>query len=491
MSNTLLSYAVSANELPIQASPQTGDPSIVTLLIVVSNSTHQLINCQSISFGFLEGTGAKDFFSDSTGIGTSAPTGWSIKQDGALFTATPDTTKDGEIGATGLTFSLSNIKVNNQPGTTGMTITEVTSGNTGTLSYPLAKFPPQFQVGQLTANPVSVKQGESTTLSWSCSPGATYALRYVDVNGHTVNITQTKDGHPLPAVGSYTIDNLQVNPTIFYLIVTLQIPGQDQPVVFDSWFPVTVSIPIVKINSFTASTQTVKYPGDNVTFTWDVTAATQVQLNGVSVAGNSATVPVNETGVFALQAFGQGGPANASILVTVSPVKINSFTANLSTVYGNNNNVPVTLAWDVQYAKQLLLNNNLVTGQSKSVPVNGTTSFTLEATGYNGPVYAETGVTAEPVNLTVSVENKNIINISFNANPGTYTVSMKMYIDFFGKTFGPIAASQQTTTSNFGAVHLTLAPFQKSPIPFPIVSLTVDLTGFPSGTITANYPPTS
>jgi hypothetical protein len=457
----------------------------VTLLIVVSNGTHKLINCQSISFGFLEGVNAKDFFSDSTGISTTVPEGWSIKQEGATFTATPDTTQAGEIGANGLTFSLSNIKVNTEPGTTDMTITEVTSGQTGTLDYSLAKFPPQFQVSQLTANPVSVNQGESTTLSWNCSPGGVYALQYVDGEGGTVNITETKDGHPLPAVGSYTIDNLQVNPTIFYLIVTLNLTGQNEPLVFDSWFPVTVTIPLVKINSFTASTQTVEYPGDMVTFTWDVTAATQVQLNGVSVAGNSARVPVNETGVFALQAFGQGGPANASILVMVSPVKINSFTPNVTTVYGNNNNVPVTLAWDVQGAKQLLLNNDLVTGQSKSVHVNGTTSFTLEATGYNGPVYAETGVTVKPVNLTISVDGLDI-SISFNGNPGTYTVQFNANIFFIG-TVVPIKATYQIVANNFGVVNFTYTIPLPPQFKAPVISASVNVTGFPSGALTATW----
>lgn len=39
MSDPLLTYAVSASQSPIQASPQTGDTSIVTLMIIVSNST--------------------------------------------------------------------------------------------------------------------------------------------------------------------------------------------------------------------------------------------------------------------------------------------------------------------------------------------------------------------------------------------------------------------------------------------------------------------
>ncbi|HEY0319606.1 MAG TPA: hypothetical protein VGC66_01415 [Pyrinomonadaceae bacterium] len=496
MSDTLLSYAISANQSPIQVSPQTGDPSIVTLMIVVSNSTHQLIDCQSISFDFLEGTNAKDFFPDSTGIGTAAPKGWNLTQSGSLFTATPATSEAGQIGSIGLTFVLSNIQVNEQVGTTDITITEVTTDNTGTLDYLLAKFPVEFTVGQLKANPISVNQGDSTTLSWNCSPGATYALQYLDVN-EQVTITETTDGNLLPAVGSYTVENLQANPTIFYLIVTLTVAGQNQPLVFDNWFPVAVAIPNVQINSFTASTQTVDYPGDSVTFTWDVTAATQVQLNGANVEGNSATVPVNQTGIFVLQALGQGGPVTWSILVTVSPVKINSFTPTPSTVYGNNNNVPVTLAWDVQYASQLLLDNDIVTGQSVSVPVNQTSSFTLEATGYNGPVYAETGVTVAPVNVAISVVDNNIssgaaniISVSFNANPGAYTTLTFITFVLFGST-KPLflSFSQQATTDSFGAIQLSQSLGQ---IPFlRILFVQVTLNGFPSGAIVTTYYPTS
>lgn len=485
MSDVLLSYAISANQSPIQVSPQTGEPSIVTLMIVVSNSTHKLIDCQSISFSFLQGTDAKDFFSDSTGIGTSAPTGWNLTQDGALFTATPATSEAGKIGAAGLTFVISNIQVNQQVGTTDITITEVTTGNNGTLAYLLAKFPVEFTVGQLKANPISVNQGDSTTLSWNCSPGATYALQYLNGN-EEVTITETTDGQPLPAVGSYTVENLQANPTIFYLIVTLTVAGQDQPLVFDSWFPVAVAIPNVKINNFTASTQTVDYPGDNVTFTWDVTAATQVQLNGENVEGNSATVPVNETGIFVLQALGQGGPVTRSILVTVSPVRINSFTATPSTVYGNNNNVPVTLAWDVQYAKQVLLDDHIITGQSVSVPVNGTSGFTLEATGYNGPVYAETGVTVAPVNLAISVDDNNV-NVSFNANPGTYTTLTTAYyvLSSSPKPFA-YSFSQQFTGDNFGVIEYSLS------LDLPglrIILIQVTVNGFPSGTVITTYTP--
>ncbi|HEX8494990.1 MAG TPA: phage tail protein [Pyrinomonadaceae bacterium] len=237
----VLTYAVSSNPDPLQASPQTGDPSLATLMIVVSNQTSSLIDCQSISFGFLQGTDAKDLFSDSTGIGTTAPTGWTIKQNGSLFTATPDISP-APIGKDGLVFMLSNIKVNQQPGMTDMMVTEVTVSNTGTLACPLAKFPQKFKVGQLTAYPPTISAGESTTLSWSGTSGATYALQYLNKDGNTVTITHVKGepNQPLPSTGNYTIDDVEQSTT-FYLLVTLAVPGQDQPLKATRFFPVIVA----------------------------------------------------------------------------------------------------------------------------------------------------------------------------------------------------------------------------------------------------------
>jgi len=285
MSDPLLSYAVSANQDPIQASPQTGDPSTVTLMIVVSNSTHTMINCQSISFGFLQGKDAKDLFSDSTGIGTSAPKGWSIKQSGALFTATPDTAKDAQIGPDGLAFVFSGIQVNQQPGTTSMTITEVTTNpkNTGTLDYPLAKFPPQFEVGPLTANPPIVDEGSSTTLFWSGTGGATYEIQYVDENDDTITITHVRDEptQPLPSSGNYTVENLQVTPSMtFYLLVTLQIPGPSAPLPLQRECTVTVKAPKPAINSFTITANPIM-PGQPLSFilNWDIIGSFQITAN--------------------------------------------------------------------------------------------------------------------------------------------------------------------------------------------------------------------
>ena len=142
MSNTLLSYAVATNPDPIQISPQQGNPSLLTLMIVVSNNTHQIIQCAGIAFSFPRGVNANALCSNIQGIEATAPNGWNIQQNGFLFMASPNTPPSGNIAGNGLVFVLSNIQVNQQPGVCYLMITENT-GQQGVLNIPLAKFPPQ------------------------------------------------------------------------------------------------------------------------------------------------------------------------------------------------------------------------------------------------------------------------------------------------------------------------------------------------------------
>ncbi|HKS27371.1 MAG TPA: hypothetical protein VJS44_06100 [Pyrinomonadaceae bacterium] len=404
-SGTLLSYAVQTTPDPLQASPAQGDPSLATLMIVVSNSAGHAVECQSLTFSFLEGTNARDFFADATGIGASAPTGWNLTQQGSVFTATPDTPQDGAIGADGIVFTISNIKVNQQPGTTEMVITEKTSSGTAAQTLALSKFPPQFSTGDLTANPDIVEKGQSTVLTWSGTSGATYELQYVDGDGNTVTIMQTEDGQPLPATGSYTITNLQENPTVFYLIVTMQVAGEDTPLVVKRNYPVTVTSPSVQIVSFTA---------------------------------------------------------------------------NPATVYGANNQVSVTISWETTAAEQVLLNNNLVAASdSTTVVINETTSFTLEATGKDGPVYSEITVTVEPVNpvFTFSHVGYNVYNyaLNFGVNAGQYHVVIASYQN--GTYIGELE-----DFPTFGSSQIVT--YTQAAGPGEELVLTAD--GYPSGQVTAS-----
>ena len=216
-----------------------------------------------------------------------------MEQQKGLLSFTPDTENDGQVGKDGLVFTLSGIKVNQQPGTFLITIAEEASdpdasppapGQTRSLSRPLTKFPAQFAVGDLNADPLIVKSGGSTTLSWSGSGSsgnynANYEIEYLDGDGNTVRITHSKGqpGVPLPAAGSYTVDNLEANPTTFYLIVTVQVAGQNNPLKVTRERTVTVEPATPTIKFFKANSK-----GEQFELSWETDGATSVEITSFS-----------------------------------------------------------------------------------------------------------------------------------------------------------------------------------------------------------------
>lgn len=299
MNDPLLSYAIETDPDPLQASVSKAEPSTATLTITVSNGTHKPIQCKSIGFSFPIGKNAKDFSEDMTGVACSQPTGWSFNQvQRGLFEAQPDTDAAGKIGGEGLTFVLSNIKVNQQPGTFDLTITEeasvganppVPASLPATKIVELPKFPPQFEVGDLKAQPLIVAQGESVLLSWRGTAGATYELEYVDAHGSKVVINQTEDGHPLPSTGSYTIENIE-RETIFYLIVTMTVTGQNKPITMQRTCIVSVTESQPQITLFEGK---LDYSPGGITLTvnWD----TSINTDHCTVTGKDSFLKRSST----------------------------------------------------------------------------------------------------------------------------------------------------------------------------------------------------
>src|SRR5215469_12119827 len=283
MNETLLDYAINPTPYPIQASPSTGDPNLASLTLVVSNHSGDIITCSSISLSFTPGTNAEDFCSDPTGISSSPQTGWSVQQQSGLFTFTPDTQEKGQVGGDGLVFGLSGIKVNQQPGPFQITLDEKASDPDASppapdqirsRSWERAKFPAQFTVGDLNADPLIVESGGSTTLSWSGSGSsgnytALYEIQYVDADENKVTIDHPKGepNQPLPPVGGYTVEGLKANPTTFYLVVTVQTQGSNNPLKFTRDRPVTVTAPPPpkpEVTSYTGELQ----PDGSLLFEW-------------------------------------------------------------------------------------------------------------------------------------------------------------------------------------------------------------------------------
>lgn len=242
--DTLLSYSILTSPDPVQVSTPQVD-SFVKFKITVSNSSDKVIEVKSISFRLPVGTNAKDFLAKAGGH-TTAPTGWTFTPAGAVFTVKPDTPADGQVGKRGLVFVISALTVNQEPGTSRLDITEEAAQPTGRTPAPLAvrkrsfevaKFPYDFTLGELKASSYSVKQGGNVTLEWNGSVGATYELKY-----DNVVIRQGKDGQPLPATGSYLVENIRNNPTIFRLDVAYQ-PAEGSPLPLQRLAYVWVDVP--------------------------------------------------------------------------------------------------------------------------------------------------------------------------------------------------------------------------------------------------------
>ncbi len=178
--------------------------------------------------------------------------------------------------------------------------------------------------------------------------------------------------------------------------------------------------------------------------------------------------------------------------VNVAPVKINSFTAdgvltaaNSYAIYpkGDVASPQVNLKWDVTGARRLLLDNGeIVEGTSVVKPVSGPTKFKLYAYGEGGKDILEITVTPKTRALQVSPSDK-IVNVSFDAVPGTYQVLVKA--TYFGLQ-NYVEAESRTEIISRGAREtyaVNMGPFYDA----IITSAEATVTGFPEGPITAHY----
>lgn len=220
-SDTLLSYVMLTSPDPLQASAKNS-----SLTLVVSNPGGRIVTVTSLVVTLPVGTNAKDLTADATGVQTQPAAGWQAVNAAGTITLTP--TGTGEIGPDGVTFVFASITVNDQAGLCAITIDETASSpshaaedRTATVGLP--KFPTQFQVGDLQAQPLDVPSGGSTTLMWTGTP-ATYTLQYQPADeGEPVSVT-------VGNAGPYTATKLTRSGQVtFTLVVQVPVPGFDHP----------------------------------------------------------------------------------------------------------------------------------------------------------------------------------------------------------------------------------------------------------------------
>jgi WD40 repeat protein len=312
--STLLQYGLASNPDILQAS------SNATLTLTVSNNNSQPVTCTSIAVTFNVGTNPKDLTSSPSTIATQPFANWNVGVEGGIFTLTPATLDAGLISNDGLSFVFANVAVNDQPGITTVRIDEVASSparasGAAYTTFPLAKFPPQFTLGELNVQPAEVSYGGSALLSWQGSP-ATYTIAY-DPDGTGL---QT---FPVGDVGPYSTLSL-TNPVgvDFTLTASITVPGSDEPLTVPRYAHVGISNPPPTVASFHAVLNDRFTANETALLSWTTTGrGVQCQISGDAsflTPSGSLSVPAppgTPSTTFTLTASNATGQAQASLEV--------------------------------------------------------------------------------------------------------------------------------------------------------------------------------
>lgn len=172
--------------------------------------------------------------------------------------------------------------------------------------------------------------------------------------------------------------------------------------------------------------------GGSSTLSWSTTNATEVTLDGISVAtsGTKSVSPTSTT-TYTLNAKGSGGEVTRVATVTVTPPlvvpTISSFTASPTSIESGGSS---KLSWDITGATSASINQNIGTVSATvgtlSVSPSITTAYTLTAVGPGGSKTATVVVTVgtqppgSPFSFAVFGDNR----------PDTSTTNFTMPLSF-------------------------------------------------------------
>ena len=276
-------------------------------------------------------------------------------------------------------------------------------------------------VDTLTAAPLTINAGDSTTLSWSTT-GAASLWMSADAGGDVGAVT-----------GKTSITVKPVVTTRYALSAS----GGD-----GSMASKTVTVTVIQpspptIGAFSASPVSV-VSGAPVTLSWSASNATSVAITpGVGiVTGNSVTVNPTANTTYTLKATNGAGSVTKTAKVTIAVVPtITSFTASAASVVSGN---PVTLKWAATGATALSISPSIgvVSGTSVSVTPTANTTYVLTATSAAGSVSQSVDVAVTPPAPVPPVIG------TFKAAPASIT----------------IGASTTLSWSVTGATALSVAP---------------------------------
>jgi hypothetical protein len=347
-----------------------------------------------------------------------------------------------------------------------LTANNAAGSSSKTVTLPVSAPLPKPVITSFTASPVSVVQGDATTLNWV-------------VNGATsVSIS--------PGVGAVTGTSVSVRPTAT-TAYTLTATNSSGSVTKKFTVSVVPAAPV--ISAFTASPDSITV-GQSTTLQWAVSGASSLSISpGLgAVSGTSITISPTANTTYTLSATGPGGTVTKNVSVAVAPVAtpapvIASFTASATTITQGN---PVTLNWSVSGATSLSISPGVgaVSGTSLVLTPNATTNYILSATNESGTVTKNVTVTVlfpvppplitsfttsspsvvqgSPVTLSWAVTGATSLEISPGVGPVTGT-SLTL-------TPGATTTYTLTATNEGGSVFKTVNVAVTEQIPAPVIA---------------------
>ena len=217
---TDLAFSLNPDPDPIRVSPATGTVETADLVIVASRRSSEAIECNKIVIVVPTGPNSPDLALDLEGIDAQTSlTDWTATTNAQAKTITfLPTAGHATIGRDeGITLQLMGVRINRQVGTAPLTI-HVYSRVAGdeadfmpnTTTLEIGKFPADFYLRYLIADPLIIDNGGTVTLRWEAGGVSSLRLLYdtADVNVLDKN--------------TYRVDNVS-HTTVFYLRATVQV----------------------------------------------------------------------------------------------------------------------------------------------------------------------------------------------------------------------------------------------------------------------------
>jgi hypothetical protein len=435
----MLDYTITPNAAPRTVSP--AEPSVVTLMITVTNKTGAEVPVQRLTFTIQAGDGPANLTDTdhlaqiTAAVGSGTP--WEIfpASDGHFFTY-PNPPHAGLEAGESIAFVLSQVTVNRAIGNAQIGVRE-SAAEPGSTTLTMAKQEPGLAITELLASPVQITPGQTSALAWRTT-GASRCTMTTGRSSQPVGRSSSMQVSPQETT-VYTLSAEGGGPTIRQQVI--------------------VTVATVKVLSFSATPRNMAQ-GDETTFAWETTGAASCTLDpgGIALeppAAGKLTLPVEVSGFYTLIASGHGRQDPRTVPVTVMPVELTRFGAATVMVAAGGE---VTLSWDAKWATGFWLDPP---GQALD---RGTSSLTVRPTRTTIYKLTASGLEERTAEVTVSA-GAAIAALGLTTNPGDPRVMMLAWEVVHG-----------TAELTVGGTTRPVSPAGNQPISLP-AEVTLTATG--------------